>query len=199
MVRLVHAGDTIIKLVTLEAALPQLTQPRQPARNQPETAARTQHRAALHTPSPIPHTCPIVRSIGRGLVHHLPIDVIGGAIEIDDRARGMRHQQRGAGFGSNPHCHEIDIAILEPGRRKCRVAHPFEQAMRVGPPRMRHRDHHRDWRRIEIAQGKRRKIGLSGNMTAIDQLRIILIGWQLLHGNKAAHEMPPCQSRSHIE
>ncbi len=42
-------------------------------------------------------------------------------------------------------------------------------------------------------------IGLSRNVAAVDCLRIILIGRQMLHGNKAAHEMPLCQSRSCIE
>jgi hypothetical protein len=75
---------------------------------------------------------------------HVPVNIIVGAVQIEQRARRMGNQKRRPGRLRHRYAKPVDMAILQPQLRERRVTHPFEHRRRISAARMRHRHQHRD-------------------------------------------------------
>ncbi len=164
MVGFVNALDPGGKVVFVMAALPQFAQARKAARYQAKTRPGAPPRRIASHP------------VRRAATKHLPVDIVGSAVEIDHRARRIGDQQHGPGCPGNFHGEQVDIAVFQPQRGKQRIAHPLKQRARIGPAGMRHRDEDRNCRWHRALQGKgmhaRGVRRCAGDLTARQPLRI---------------------------
>ena len=154
MPRGVNCGDPRLQLGAVEPGVPQLAQPRQAARNQAQPAARAASGG------------------GRGgrarfaARDHLPVDIVGRAVEIEHRARRMGDQQRRPGRRRHGLRQPVDMAVFEPQRRALGVAQPRGYVGGIGPARVRHRDQHRDRRDRAVVEPECGHAPQSGNCPA---------------------------------
>src|SRR5690606_11400371 len=119
MIRLVDLRDPAAQFLLAYRPLPQLAKAREPPRDETEAAA-----------GPAPRSEPA--RYRRAAGDHVPIYIIRRAIEIDQRPRRVRDQQRGPGFPCHGFCDEVDKAIFEPDARRRMIAHPRFQLLWIG-------------------------------------------------------------------
>ena len=132
MVGLMDIGDSRLEFVFMVPPVPQFAKPRQTARNQAQTAARAAAGGIA------------ADAVGGARGEHVPINIIGRAIEIDHRPGCVGNQQRCSGGFGDSLSQAVDITVFQSQRGKAGVAHPLKQRAGIGPPGMRDRDQHRD-------------------------------------------------------
>jgi hypothetical protein len=97
--------DPRLELGMVQPPAPELAQPRHPPRHQTQTAAGALAGWGW-----------LCRTPSRSPGDHLPIDIVGGAVEIEHRARGVGYDQRRPGLRRNRLAQGIDESVLQPER-----------------------------------------------------------------------------------
>jgi len=155
VVGLVDAGDALIQLCFIVLARPQLSKPRNAARDKPKAAPRT----AAWCIVPDVTICPAG--------NHRPINVIRRAVKINHRPRRMSNKKHRACPPGNFCCEQIGIPILKTQNGIIRMAHPVEQFAGISAPGVRHGDKHWNSRGLRAVQGKCRRAFPAGNIAAV--------------------------------
>ncbi len=142
VIGLMDSGNPLLKLIRSQPSAPYLARSRQSARHQPQPAARTAVACVRG------HHIGTLRRAAT--LDHVPINIILGPVEINQRTRRVSHQQGSACRPRDFHANPVDKAILQPQLRQFRIAHPRYHSGWIGTARVRHGNQHRQ------AQARRR-------------------------------------------
>ena len=174
MIGFVDSGDSRRQILFLVPPFPQLAQTGQATRDQSQTATRTQPwRVAADAVWLAPR-------------EHVPVNILDRAIEIDHCPRGMGHQQGRTGGAGHAFRQQIDIPVFQFQRCRAGMAHPFQQAARIGPARMRHGDQYRHFGWLNQSQRKGRHARRPRDHPPCDTRRISWWGAVMLHAPRLA-------------